>query len=563
MASKTAKSELKNSEKIDVETLLPDELADPPASGFSDVSGLETQKDRIEKTVLEPLQNDVGISPVPLVHVGGTRGCGKTRFARAIAGELDVPDLSYWHAAPKQNLDHRTWEDLDTDEWMNYMEKLLHKAREESPSVLVVEQGQDILRSCFDELEEHVELAQENDEFILTVLTSRSPSWRFDTQTLSQNVYVEVPAPERDRWTEIFKKELEKARQPDDPQIALEEDDLDAAYEALGDIPPSDLGTVCHRLNMELKRADEIEEERTEVFQNAVEEIREELEENPLIGSLNRDSKKDDNRYYVEDTTATYDDVGGLDDVIDRIQQELFLPQEYPELFEDSQLSSTSGLLLHGPPGNGKTLLARALATETDRTFLSVRGPELHNKYFGETERMIRELFETAEENAPSIIFFDEFDAIAPSRENCTSCERGPVNMLLTEMDGLEERGDILMIAATNRPEDLDRAVQRPGRIGESIEITPPDEEARAEIFDVYLTDLPTEDDVTGEWAAEITSDGMTGAEVEAACRRAVHKTLEHHGSEGADGDAGPVAEPSIARADIRRAVQSLEKVHD
>jgi SpoVK/Ycf46/Vps4 family AAA+-type ATPase len=541
-----AKKQIKNGDEAATE-YLPSSFESPPDTTFDDICGLEDKKERIHRNLLMSVEKGLGTSLLPTLHIDGGAGCGKTRFGKAVAGELELPDLTYWHAKPQETV-AKTSEGEDFEE---YLSDLLDTARQEAPSVVLIEDGELVLENV-DVFEQHTKAQEAMSDPVVTIFTtSESPTLRRKMDLsmydhLPGAVYVRLERPDRDRWMAVFKDYLRKAF---DGSIGAENLDYDRIHEKADWCPMHALGELCDRIRLHAEH-DSGGDLRQETIEEVLEEMRKEMEENPLVqeSAVSGDGEGED-RFLVGETDTTYEDVGGLDGVVRRIEEEMLVPRQYPELFEESNLGSTSGLLLHGPPGNGKTLLARALANETGRTFLSVRGPELKNKWFGESERMIRELFETAEENAPSIIFFDEFDAVAPSREDCTSCQRGPVNMLLTEMDGLEDRGDVLFLAATNRIEALDEAVLRPGRIGETIEVSPPDGQARKEIAEVYLSDLPTGDPVTPDWLARSLKDGTTGAEIEATCRRAARVAVRR---EGGDGGETPV----IQRQDFETAIQ-------
>jgi len=225
-------------------------------------------------------------------------------------------------------------------------------------------------------------------------------------------------------------------------------------------------------------------------------------------------------------TTVTYEDVGGLHEQIQKIREMIELPLRYPELFQKLGIDPPKGVLLYGPPGCGKTLLAKAVATEAEANFILVNGPEIMNKYYGESEARLREIFRKAEENAPSIIFIDEIDAIAPKRSEVVGeVEKRVVAQLLALMDGLESRGQVIVIGATNRPNAIDPALRRPGRFDREIEIGIPDRNGRKEILQIHTRGMPLADDVDLDKLAEITK-GYTGADLAALCREAAMKAI-------------------------------------
>lgn len=223
---------------------------------------------------------------------------------------------------------------------------------------------------------------------------------------------------------------------------------------------------------------------------------------------------------------VTYEDIGGLREEIRKIREMVELPLKYPELFERLGVEAPKGVLLYGPPGTGKTLLAKAVANETNAAFFSISGPEIMSKYYGESEERLREIFRQAEENAPSIIFIDELDAIAPKREEVTGeVERRVVSQLLTLMDGLKPRGRVVVIGATNRPNAIDPALRRPGRFDREIEIGVPDKQGRLEILQIHTRGMPLAEDVDLERIASITH-GFVGADLEALCKESAMRAL-------------------------------------
>jgi len=223
---------------------------------------------------------------------------------------------------------------------------------------------------------------------------------------------------------------------------------------------------------------------------------------------------------------VTYEDIGGLSEEIRKIREMVELPLKYPELFERLGVEAPKGVLLYGPPGTGKTLLAKAVANETNAAFFSISGPEIMSKYYGESEERLREIFKQAEENAPSIIFIDEIDAIAPKREEVTGeVEKRVVSQLLALMDGLKPRGRVVVIGATNRPNALDPALRRPGRFDREIEIGVPNKKGRLEIFQIHTRGMPLSEDVDLKKLASITH-GFVGADIEALCKEAAMRAL-------------------------------------
>jgi transitional endoplasmic reticulum ATPase len=225
-------------------------------------------------------------------------------------------------------------------------------------------------------------------------------------------------------------------------------------------------------------------------------------------------------------TNVAYEDIGGLKEEIQKVREMIELPLRHPEIFEKLGIEAPKGVLLHGPPGTGKTLLAKAVANETNAHFISISGPEIMSKFYGESEARLREIFKEAKEKAPSIIFIDEIDSIAPKREEVTGeVERRVVSQLLSIMDGLEARGKVVVIAATNRPNAIDPALRRPGRFDREIEIKVPDKRGRLEILQIHTRNMPLDTDVDQNRVAAVTH-GFVGADLEYLCKEAAMKCL-------------------------------------
>ena len=242
-----------------------------------------------------------------------------------------------------------------------------------------------------------------------------------------------------------------------------------------------------------------------------------ELREEPISG------------YQSSGAGITYEDIGGLENEIQRVREMVELPMKHPQIFQKLGIQPPQGVLLHGPPGTGKTLLAKAVANETSASFFSIAGPEIISKYYGESEQQLREIFEDATEESPAIIFIDELDSIAPKREDVTGeVERRVVAQLLTMMDGLESRGQVIVIAATNRVDSVDPALRRPGRFDREIEIAVPDETGRHEILRIHTRGMPLSDDIDLHELADDTH-GFVGADIESLTKEAAMKALRRY----------------------------------
>jgi transitional endoplasmic reticulum ATPase len=249
---------------------------------------------------------------------------------------------------------------------------------------------------------------------------------------------------------------------------------------------------------------------------------------------------------------VTYEDIGGLDEELDQVREMIELPLDRPELFRRAGIDPPKGVLLHGPPGTGKTLIAKAVANEVNATFHHVSGPEVMKPHKGDSEKVIREVFESAADEAPSIVFFDEIDAIAEKRDDAGGMESRVVGQLLSEMDGLDARGDVIVIAATNRADALDPALRRGGRFDREIHIGVPDVSGRTEILEVHTRRMPLSEDVDLGRLAERTH-GFVGADVDAFATEAGMAALRRYRDEGETGDM------EIRRADFEAAMAAVE----
>ncbi|USS40671.1 CDC48 family AAA ATPase [Thermococcus aggregans] len=255
----------------------------------------------------------------------------------------------------------------------------------------------------------------------------------------------------------------------------------------------------------------------------------------------------------IEVPNVRWEDIGGLEEVKQELREAVEWPLKYPEAFMAMGITPPKGILLYGPPGTGKTLLAKAVATESEANFIGIRGPEVLSKWVGESEKNIREIFRKARQAAPTVIFIDEIDAIAPRRgTDVNRVTDRLINQLLTEMDGIEENSGVVVIAATNRPDILDPALLRPGRFDRLILVPAPDEKARLEIFKVHTRNVPLAEDVSLEELAKRT-EGYTGADIEAVVREAALNAMRRAIAEG-------IIKPGMRASEIRQEVKVTMK---
>jgi transitional endoplasmic reticulum ATPase len=259
---------------------------------------------------------------------------------------------------------------------------------------------------------------------------------------------------------------------------------------------------------------------------------------------------------------VTYEDIGGLGPQIRKVREMIELPLRHPEVFQKLGVEAPKGVLLHGPPGTGKTLLVKAVANETQSAFFNIGGPEIMSKFHGQSEENLREVFDKARENAPSILFIDEIDSIAPKREDAGGeVERRVVAQLLSLMDGLEERGRVVVLAATNRPDSIDPALRRPGRFDREIEISVPDARGRKAILQVHTRGMPLADDVDLDDLAA-RSHGFVGADLAALCREAalhsVRRLLPDLDLDSGELPPGAVDKLQVTKSDLESALTQM-----
>ena len=265
----------------------------------------------------------------------------------------------------------------------------------------------------------------------------------------------------------------------------------------------------------------------------------------------------------AEVSSITYEDIGGIGDQLQKVREMIELPLKHPVLFRRLGIDPPRGVLLHGPPGTGKTLIAKAVASETQAHFTSINGPEIISKYYGESEKQLREIFDEATANAPAIIFIDELDSIAPKREDVSGeVERRVVAQLLTLLDGMQGRDNVVVIGATNRRDAIDPALRRPGRFDRELEIGVPDKNGREEIINIHTRGMPISDDFDMDWLLD-NSYGFVGADISALVREAAMKALRRYLPEiDLDEEQIPaevLEKMEVKMIDFREAIKEIE----
>jgi transitional endoplasmic reticulum ATPase len=540
--------------------------SEPPGVSYEDVGGLNDELDQVREMIELPMTHPelfqaLGIEPPQGVLLHGPPGTGKTLIAKAVANEIDAsfqtisgPEImGKYHGESEERL-----------------REVFEEAAENEPAIIFIDeidsiapkrddtQG-DVERRVVAQLLSLMDGLEDRGQITVIGTTNRVDAidsalrrgGRFDRE-------IEIGAPDTDGRKEILQihtREMPIAEDVDLEQYAenthgfvgadLESLVREAAMNALRRVRPD--------LDLE---GDEIDAETLETLAVTEPDMRTALRE--ISPSALRE-------VFIETPDVTWADVGGLAETKARLQEAVQWPLEHADAFEHVDLQSTKGILLHGPPGTGKTLLAKAVANESQSNFISVKGPELFDKYVGESEKGVREIFEKARANAPTVIFFDEIDAIASKRGSGggdNQVGERVVSQLLTELDGLEELEDVVVIAATNRPDLIDDALMRAGRIERKIEVGEPDEETRREILAIHAGTRPLADDVDLDYFAAET-DGLVGADLAALGRAAATAAVREHVQAKSEGRDAPVEEIVLTQAHFEAALEELRANDD
>ena len=495
-----------------------------PSVTYEDIGGLERELEQVREMIELPMRHpelfqQLGIEPPKGVLLHGPPGTGKTLLAKAVANEIDAfftnisgPEIMSKYYGESEEQLREVFEEAEENEpaivFIDELDSIAPKRGETTGDVerRVVAQ----LLSLMDGLEDRGQV---------TVIgaTNRVDSLdqalrrggRFDRE-------IEIGVPDRDGREEILQVHTRGMPLAEDVDLGVYAENthgfVGADLESLA--KESAMGALRRiRPDLDLE-SEEIDAEVLESLQVTDDDVR---------GALKGIEPSALREVFVEVPDVTWENVGGLDETKERLRETVQWPLDYPEVFDSLDMQAARGVMLYGPPGTGKTLLAKAVANEAESNFISIKGPELLNKYVGESEQGVRDVFSKARENAPTVIFFDEIDAIAGERGqrmNDSGVGERVVSQLLTELDGLEDLEDVVVVATSNRPDLIDSALLRPGRLDRHVHVPVPDEAARRAIFTVHTRSKPLADDVDLDSLARRT-EGYVGADVEAVCREA------------------------------------------
>jgi len=500
-----------------------------PRTTYEDIGGLHEEIQRIREMVELPLRHPelfqrLGIDPPKGVLLHGPPGCGKTLLARAVANESDA----HFIAINGPEIMSKFYGQSEAR-----LREIFAEAEKEAPSIIFIDEIDaiapkreevtgEVERRVVAQLLALMDGLEGRGNVIVIGATNRvnalDPALRrpgrFDRE-------IEIGVPDKQGRYEIL--QIHTRGMP-----LAKDVDLRKLAEITHGYTGADLAALCREAAMKALRRylPEINLEEEVIPVEVLEKMEVTMED--FMNAYREITPTAIREVYIEVPTVRWEDIGGLEEVKKRLQEAVEWPLKNPDAFKRMGIKPPKGILLYGPPGCGKTLLAKAVATESEANFISIRGPEIFSKWVGESERAIREVFRKARMASPSVVFFDEIDALIPRRgmgyADSGVTER-VISQLLTEIDGIAALEDVVIIAATNRPDILDPAILRPGRIDRMIYVPPPDEEARLKIFEIHTRNMPLAKDVDLKQLAKMTA-GYSGADIEGVCREAAMNAL-------------------------------------
>jgi transitional endoplasmic reticulum ATPase len=542
------------------------EQTEIPDVTYEDLGGLERELEQVREMIELPMRHPelfrrLGIAPPKGVLLYGPPGTGKTLLSKAVANEVDAhfetisgPEImSKYYGESEQHL-----------------RDVFDTAQENTPAIVFIDEIDsiapsrdtvtgDVERRVVAQLLSLMDGLAERGDVVVIAATNRIDAidsalrrgGRFDRE-------IEISTPSRDGRLEIL--QIHTRGMPLAEDVSLE-DFADRTYGFTG----ADLASLTKEAAMHALRRVQVDVDLdVEVISPEVLD-RISVMEGDFERALRYVEPSAMREVYIEIPDVTYDDVGGLEPVKRELVRAVEWPLAYPQMFETLHTRPPRGVLLYGPPGTGKTLLARAVANASRVNFISVKGPELLNKFVGESERAVRDVFQRARQNAPTIIFLDEIDAIAPERGESFDARvtERVVSQLLTELDGVEDLQGVFVLGATNRPDIVDRALLRPGRLEKNIYVPTPDRSARREIFSIHTNGVPLANDVDFDELADET-DGYTGSDIEAIVREAsmlaMDEAVASLGTGTVDDISAAADDVAVTRAHLDRALNRITR---
>ncbi|MCT9097129.1 CDC48 family AAA ATPase [Haloarchaeobius sp. HME9146] len=495
-----------------------------PNITYEDIGGLDRELDQVREMIELPMRHpelfkQLGIEPPKGVLLHGPPGTGKTLIAKAVANEIDA----HFHTISGPEIMSKYYGESEEQ-----LREVFEEAEENAPAIVFIDEidsiaskrgeaSGDVERRVVAQLLSLMDGLEERGQVTVIAATNRVDALdpalrrggRFDRE-------IEIGVPDKEGRLEIM--QVHTRSMPLSDSV-----DLDQYAENTHGFVGADIESLAKEAAMNALRRirPELDLEQEEIDAEVLENLK--VTEGDFKDAMKSVKPSAMREVFVEVPDVTWNDVGGLGDTKERLRETIQWPLDYPEVFEAMDLEAARGVLMYGPPGTGKTLLAKAVANEANSNFISIKGPELLNKYVGESEKGVREVFEKARSNAPTVIFFDEIDSIATERgrhSGDSGVGERVVSQLLTELDGLEDLEDVVVIATTNRPDLIDSALLRPGRLDRHVHVPVPDEDGREKIFEVHTRNKPLADGVDLSRLAKKT-EGYVGADIQAVCREA------------------------------------------
>lgn len=532
---------------------------------YEDIGGLHSELEKVREMIELPIKHpklfeNLGISTPNGVLLYGPPGTGKTMIAKAIANETNATFKSISGPEIISKYYGESEEEL---------RRIFEEARENEPAVIFMDEIDSIATQRSDvkgDVEKRV-VAQlltlmdglNGDANVIVIgATNRIDAidpalrrgGRFDRE-------IEIGVPSREEREEIL--QVHTRDMPLDSTVDIS----DIAEDTHGFVG-ADIESLCKEsaLNSLRRNKKNIEISKDEIDVTQLENIS--IVNEDIQKAINSVEPSALREVFVEIPEISWDDVGGLNKAKKELKRSVQWPLEHNDVYDAMNVSSSCGILLYGPPGTGKTLLAKSVANESKSNFISIKGPELLNKYVGESEKSIREIFNKARTNSPTVIFFDEIDAITSQRGGDSEIGDRVVSQLLTELDGIEDIEDVVVIATTNRPDIIDSALLRPGRLEKHIYISTPDAEERKQILRLHMEDLNTHEDVDIEEISEKT-ENFVGADLESLCREAAMIATEELIQSDTDQQEKPIRQKHFNKAynKISKNIENIDETYE